>query len=124
MGFPKHTLVQTDQGLVPIQDIDGEKHTIYGEAVVGVTSAVSDERVVCFTKDAFKPGYPSAPTFMSPHHTLFFLGRMVPAETFVGKFQGVGVLEGYDQPLYDVVMPQHRLMSVNQLICETGYLFV
>jgi hypothetical protein len=121
MGFPKNTLVQTDQGLVPIQDIDG-KHSIYGETVVGVTSAVAD-RVVCLMKDAFKPGYPSAPTFMSPHHHLFFLGRMVPAETFVGKFQGVGVLEGCEQLLYEVVMPQHRLMSVNQLICETSYFF-
>ena len=121
VGFPRHTLITTDQGIFPVQTLDPQRHTINGEAILEVVQAPSPtKQVVCFVKDAFKQGYPSAPTFLAPDHHLFFQGRMVPAMSFVGVRGGVGMLEGYDKPLYNVVLPQHRMMLVHQLTCETA----
>ena len=124
LGFPRGTIVTTDQGNVAIETIDSSYHTINGDAIVAVTKlSASDTRLVCFTKDAFKPGYPSVATFMSPHHHIFFLGRMMPAEHFVGKFNGIGLLQDYNKTLYNVVTAEHRMMLVNNLTCETGYFY-
>jgi hypothetical protein len=123
-GFPRNTLVTTDQGDVFIQNIDTRVHTINGDTIAAVTSTtVEKDKLVCFVKDAFKPGYPISPTFMTPDHHIFFLGRMCPAEKFVGTWGGVGMLENYDGIVYNVMTAEHRLMLVNQLTCETGYFY-
>jgi len=120
-GFPRGTLITTDQGEVRIEHLDPAHHTINGEKIEEVVLAQpAPNAVVCFSKDAFKPGYPSAPTFMHPEHRVFYLGRMVPAGSFVGVRAGVGLLETCDRPLYNVVMPRHRMMLVNQLTVETA----
>jgi len=124
LGFPKNTVVTTDQGNVRIQDVDSAFHTINGDQIAAVTETQPIEpRLVCFPRDCFKPGYPSAPTFMTPDHQLFFLGRMTPASSLVGKVGNVGVLENYTDKVYNVVMPESRLMLVNQLTVETGFFY-
>ena len=119
-GFPAGTLVTTDQGPARIQDLDPAVHTINGEAVEEVTTLAAPNPVVCFMKDAFKPGYPCAHTFMHPEHQLFYLGKMVPAGSFVGTMGGVGLLESCDRTLYNVLLARHRLMLINQLTVETA----
>jgi hypothetical protein len=118
--FPANTPIQTDQGIVAIQKINPNIHTINNKAIVDITKTITpDKYLVCFSKNALGTNYPTKQTIMSKEHKVLYNGQMIEAKKFVGKFSLVFKVEYTGEVLYNVLMEDHYKMRVNNLICET-----
>ena len=84
--FPKDTLVNTDQGIIKIQEI--KNNTINGLKVEHITEIISnDNYLVCFEKDALYPNCPSEKTIITRNHRLLYNGIMVNADSLLSEHQ-------------------------------------
>lgn len=118
--FPANTPIQTDQGIVAIQKINPDIHTINKKAILDITKTITpDKYLICFSKDAICANYPTKQTIMSKEHKVFYNGQMIEAKKFVGRFNNVFKVEYNGEVLYNVLMEQHYKMRVNNLVCET-----
>ena len=70
-------------------------------------------------KNALGLNYPNEKTIMSKGHRLYFQGQMCEAYTFIGQFKNVKKVKYTGEILYNVLLGEHSLMKVNNLICET-----
>jgi hypothetical protein len=118
--FPAKTPVQTDQGLVNIDQLNPEVHTIRNKKIVTVTKTVTqDKNLICFEKDALGANVPSQKTLMTKNHEVFYKGKMTKAKDFVGLVDNVHPKKYTGEVLYNVLMEEHDKMMINNLICET-----
>jgi hypothetical protein len=118
--FPKNTLINTDQGKIPIEKINPKFNTIYNKNIFAITKTISTEKyLVCFDKDSICLNYPNSKTIMSKDHKLFYKGKFLEAYKFLGYFKNVYKVEYDGEILYNVLMYEYDKMNVNNLICET-----
>jgi hypothetical protein len=119
--FPAGTPVTTNQGLIPIEKINPDIHTIRNKKIVGITKTVyaSNKYLVCFEKNSLGNNIPSQKTIISKNHKIFYNGKMVKACGLVGLNDKISKIEYNDEVLYNVLMENHDKMIVNNLICET-----
>ena len=118
--FPANTPILTDQGIIPIEKINPDKHTINKKSIVDITKTITqDKYLVCFKKNALGINYPIERTIMSKDHKVYYQGEMHQAKTFVGRFENVIKVKYDGEILYNVLMEKHYKMRVNNLICET-----
>ena len=118
--FPAGTPIQTDQGIIAIEKINPNIHTIRNNSIVDITKTIScDNFLVCFKKNALGLNYPSENTLMSKEHKVYYQGKMREAHTFLCKFKNVGKVKYNGKILYNVLMKEYSHMLVNNLICET-----
>ena len=118
--FPAGTPVVTDQGIIAIDKINIQVHTLNQKRIVDITKTISeDEELVFFEKDALGPGLPSQETRMSLRHCVLYNNFMREAHTFVYDFDTVHFVPYTKEPLYNVLLEEHSTMVVNNLICET-----
>jgi uncharacterized delta-60 repeat protein len=118
---PKGTPILTDQGLLPIEQIDTNKHTISNRPIVAITQTITPEKsLVCFEKNSLGINCPTKRTLMTPGHCVAYKGKLVQSKEFVGRIEGVYTVpyNGKDI-LYNVLMNGHSLMNVNGMILET-----
>ena len=120
--FPAGTPVVTDQGIIPIDDIDEEKHTIRGKKIVAVTSVVSDEdHLMCIEKDALGKNIPSQKTLVTQNHRILHKGSMVKAKKLADLVDN-GLIKKTDysgEILYNILLEEQGKMVVNNMITET-----
>jgi hypothetical protein len=119
--FPAGTPITTNQGLIPIEKINPEIHTIRGKSIVAITKTIyaSNKYLVCFEKDSLGNNIPSQKTIISKNHKIFYNGKMVKACELLGLNDKISKIEYNDELLYNVLMENHDKMIVNNLICET-----
>ena len=118
--FPAGTPVQTDQGIIPIETILPNIHTIGAKKIIEITKTISLENyLICFEKNSLGSNIPSNKTIVSKNHKLFYKNKMIPAECFVGKKNHVHKVKYDGKPLYNVLMENYEKMIVNNLVCET-----
>jgi hypothetical protein len=118
--FPAKTPIATDQGIIDIDKLNPEIHTIRSMPIDTITKTISrDKYLVCFEKDALAKNIPSQKTIMSQCHLVFFNGKMIPANEFLYKFDNVKRVKYTGELLYNVLLETHEKMVVNNLICET-----
>jgi hypothetical protein len=118
--FPKGTLINCNQGEIPIEQIDSNFHTIRDKQIVAITKTNSTSKyLICFEKDSLGHNIPSKKTIMSENHKLYCNGKMIKAVHFVDKFEKVNKIKYTGETLYNVLMENHDKMIVNNLICET-----
>lgn len=118
--FPAGTPIQTDQGIVAIEKIDSDIHTIRNKKIVDITKTITaDKYLVGFKKNALGLNYPSNHTLMSQNHKVYYQGKMREAKTFIGKIEKVIKVKYTGEILYNVLMEEYSQMRVNNLICET-----
>jgi hypothetical protein len=118
--FPAGTPVTTNQGIIHIDKINPDIHTIRNKKIVGVTQTTTpDKYLVCFEKDSIEENIPSQKTIISKNHHIFYKGQMIQAKKFLGKFENVKKIKYNREILYNVLMEEHDKMIVNNLICET-----
>jgi len=118
--FPAKTPIQTDQGIINIDELNSEVHTIRNKKIVAVTKIVSqDKHVVCFEQDSLGKNVPSQKTVISQNHEVFYKGKMMKAKDFVGSVDNVYMKKYTGEVLYNVLMEEHDKMIVNNLVCET-----
>jgi len=118
--FPSKTPIQTDQGIVSIYKLDTAYHTINGQPILHVTQTMTlDPYLICFEKDAIERNYPNKLTVMTKDHLIMFQGQLVPAYRFLDMSNKVKKVKYSGEVLYNVLLANHSLMNVNNLICET-----
>jgi hypothetical protein len=119
--FLAGTPISTNQGLIPIEQINPNIHTIRNKPIVGITKSISgyDKYLVCFEKDCLGNNIPSQKTIISKNHKIFYNGKMIKADELVGLNDKIKKLKYRGEILYNVLMENHDKMLVNNLICET-----
>ncbi len=119
--FPAGTLIQTDQGEVPIEHIIAYRHTISNKKIIGLVKTHNlEKKLVQFDANALGQNYPSKTILISKEHKIQYKGKMIEAKHFVGYF-GDKVREVFalDKVLYNVLLKKHDKMSVHGLTVET-----
>lgn len=112
--------ITTNQGNIPIEQINPDVHTIRNKKIIGITQTITqDKHLVCFEKDAFGPNIPSHKTIISKNHNIFYNGKMTKAKQFVGLNDKIYNIKYNGEVLYNVLMEESDKMVVNNLICET-----
>jgi hypothetical protein len=118
--FPAGTPIETDQGLLAIEDIKPEIHTLNNERIVCVTKTITlDKYLICFKKNALGKNMPSQDTIMSKDHQVLYKGVLAPAHKFVPITNDIFKVKYSGEPLYNVLLDNYSTMKVNNLICET-----
>jgi alpha-tubulin suppressor-like RCC1 family protein len=125
--FPAGTPVKTDQGIIEIQNINPDHHTIGLKIIKAITQTLSeDPDLICFEKDALYKDVPSEKTVMSMNHGLLFKGKWYKAQDMIGvvgekctsnKIYRIPYKKG--TILYNVLLETHSHMLINNLIVET-----
>ena len=115
--FAEGTPVTTDQGPIPIEQIDPTRNTIDNKRIVSVPKGTTDPTVVLLKKDCLGPNKPSQDTILTLLHQVMYQGRMLPAQDLPNR-----QLIPYDyKPVYNVELETLDSMMVNNLIVETAY---
>ena len=118
--FPAGTPILTDQGKIPIEQIEPSINTISNKPIVAVTQTVTNEdRIVCIEKHAFGINIPNKKTYISCYHGIMYKNRLIPAKQFVGRFSGVHYSKYEGEKLYNILMEKHQIMIVNNMKVET-----
>jgi hypothetical protein len=118
--FPAGTPIKCDQGLIDIEKINPDIHTIRGKKIVAITQTITpDKHIVCIEKNAFGKNIPSQQTLISKDHKVYYNRQMQKIKTLVGEIDGVKYVKYNNELLYNVLLDDHDKMVVNNLICET-----
>jgi phage terminase large subunit-like protein len=117
-----NTPIETDQGIVMIQELKPEVHTIKREPIVAITRTISlDDFLICFEKHTFERNCPSERTIVSKEHKILYKDKMVSAyKLMIPRFENFVHKIPYDgQPLYNILLKTHGIVRANNLVCET-----
>jgi hypothetical protein len=118
--FPAGTPIQTDQGIVNIEQLDKNIHTINSQPILQVTKTVTlDKYLICFEKSSLGRNIPNKKTIMTKDHKIEFQGQMVPAYKMLDYSKDIKKVKYSGEVLYNVLLAEHSLMNVNGLMCET-----
>ena len=118
--FPAGTPVLTDQGYIPIEEIDPEINTIRNKTIVAITKTITNhDKIVCFEKHSLGYNVPNKKTFVSLNHGIIYNKKLIPAKKFVGRKNGVYFKKYNREYLYNVLMEKHIVMLVNGMKVET-----
>jgi hypothetical protein len=118
--FPKGTPVTTNQGIVAIEKLNTDIHTIRGKKIVAITqSRPIHKYIISIETDALGKNVPSAQIQISKEHKVFYKGKMVKANDLVEVCEGVTRIPYNGETLYNVLMEKHDNMMINNVICET-----
>ena len=118
--FPANTPITTDQGIIQIEKINPQKHTIRNKKIIAVTQTITEDKyLVCFEKNALGNNIPCEKTIISKNHLIFDKGNMIKATNFIGKYENVYKLRYKNNILYNILLENYDKMIVNNLICET-----
>jgi hypothetical protein len=118
--FPANTPITTDQGIIPIEQINPRKHTIRNKKIVAITETITEDKyLVCFEKNALGNNIPSEKTIISKNHLIFNKGKMIMAKHFIGKYENIYKVKYENNILYNILLEKYDKMIVNNLICET-----
>ena len=116
--FVKDTLVETDQGNIPIQFIVPGKHTVFNQKIIDLTKTIHPDSHLVHIK-AFSFGtYPTKDTTVSREHKINGVGSFREARHYVNG--STVTLVPYDyQPLYNVLLIRPGFMRVHGMMVET-----
>jgi hypothetical protein len=118
--FPAGTPVNTNQGLVAIEKLNPDIHTIRNKRIVAITQTRPlFTHIVSIEKDALGKNVPISTTQISKEHGVFYKGKMMRAVDLVGVCDGVVEIPYNGETLYNVLLEKHGHMMINNLICET-----
>ena len=117
--FIAGTPITTNQGVIAIENLDKNVHTIRGKEIQAVTRTVTDDKsLICFEKDSLGKNTPSQKTVISMNHKLMYDGKMVKAKYFTSN-AGIYEIPYKGEVLFNVLLKTHEKMIVNNVICET-----
>jgi len=118
--FPAGTPVTTDQGFVPIEKLNPDKHTIDGKKIVAITQTRPlFKEIVSIKKNALANNVPSQNTQISNHHMVSYQGNMIQACELANVCEGVNFIPYNGETLYNVLLEKHSVMTINNMVCET-----
>jgi hypothetical protein len=113
--FVKDTPVQTDQGIIPIQNVT-RKHTIAKIKIITVTKTVTDDKyLVQIEKGALGN---TNQIILSKNHRILVNHTMIKAEELVNG-ETITFIPYHGETLYNVLCEVHAAMKVNGIVVET-----
>lgn len=116
--FVKDTMVQTDQGPVPIQKLIPGKHTIFKQYILAITETIhTDSHLVKVSAYAFG-SYPTKDTYVSKNHKINGSDSFLEAQDYVNG-RTVTFIPYHRDPLYNVLCERPSFMKVNGMMAET-----
>lgn len=116
--FVKDTLVETDQGDIPIQSLVVGKHTIFKQKIMEITTTIHiDSHLVRIAPFAFGT-YPNKETIVSQEHKINGDNSFRKAIEYVNGTT-VTLIPYEQEPLYNVVLIKHGFMKVHGMMVET-----
>ena len=129
--FPKGTPINTDDGIIEIQDIIPSRHTIRGNNVRAIVmSQWTQGNMILFKKNCLYKNVPSSNTLISMKHQIYYDGKMLDADCFVLLNKAEAIPHTINKPIYNVLLDKHDKMITNNMIVETqnpnsmiGYLY-
>jgi uncharacterized delta-60 repeat protein len=118
--FPAGTPVLTDQGNIPIEEINPEFHTIHKKPIIAITQSIMNENnIVCIEKHSLGINIPNKRTYISNYHGIIYKNKLIPAKQLVGRLHGIYHVKYNGEILYNVLMEKHYIMNVNNIRVET-----
>lgn len=118
--FPAGTPIKTDQGFIPIEQLQPGTHTISKKPIEHITQTMTlDKYLISFQPSSLGYNVPNQKTLMSKDHKIAFNGQLVPAYRFLDYSDKVKKVKYSGEVLYNVLLAEHGLMEVNKLQCET-----
>ena len=118
--FPSFTPVHTNLGVVNIEDVNIGIHKINNKKILCVTKTIGqDKHLVLIPKNSLGKNYPCKTTIMTKRHKLFYRGKFIEAFYLINKCVGVKYIPYKGDILYNIVLENHSVMNINNLICET-----
>lgn len=118
--FVEDTLIKVDQGIVAIQHIDVNVHTIKRKKIIAITRSISnDTHLVKFEKHSLFRNCPNNVTIMSQHHKIMWNDKLIFAANFLPKYEGVTRIPYKKEILYNILMEDYETVIVNNMVCET-----
>jgi hypothetical protein len=120
--FYENTLIETDQGRIPIEKIKINQHTINNNEILHVTkSYLNNDYLVVFEKDSIMNNYPMVKTIISKEHKIYWNHKMRKADYFLQSylFPYVNRIKYNGEIMYNILLKTHSLMRVHGLLVET-----
>lgn len=118
--FVSGSKVLTDNGLIEIQNINTNIHTIRNKKIIALTKTkLSQNYLVKVNKGSLYKNVPDMDTVMSPNHKIFYSGKMIEVKDIIGKMIGVSKISYNGEFLYNILLETHEKIIVNNLITET-----
>jgi hypothetical protein len=113
--------VLTDQGIIEIQDIKKDIHTIRGKKILYLTKTklLQGDKLVKIEKDSLFENYPNRTTVLTATHKIFYNGNMVFPCDLVNKIPGVSYINYNNEILYNILLEKNGKMIVNNMISES-----
>ena len=118
--FPAGTPIKTDQGIIPIEQIDRKVNTINRQKILHITRTTTlDDYLISFKKSSIGYNVPSEKTIMTKDHKILFQGKLVEAYRFLDFSSDVKKVKYNGEVLYNVLLEEHGTMVINNITCET-----
>jgi len=118
--FPAGTPVQTDQGIVAIDILDPQTHTINNQPILHITKTTTlDPYLIRFDINSLERNIPTQKTLMTKDHKIMFQGKLVPAYRFLDYSDKVKKVKYSGETLYNVLLAEHGTININNMMCET-----
>jgi hypothetical protein len=116
------TLISTNQGNIPIEQLDIEKHTIKNKPIRGILHAkMTDSKIIRINKDALGPNIPNAPLFVSRGHKVRYNSHWIKADRLITYYTVAGVkrIPHHGEKMYNILMDEYCRVNANGLKVET-----
>ena len=118
--FLAGTIVKTDQGNIPIEDINPDVHTICSKIIVALTKSYTPEdTIVCIERHSLGPDIPDKVTYSSNNHLIMYKNKLIPAKMFVGRTPHITFKRYTGELMYNILMEKHHVITVNNMKVET-----
>jgi len=112
--------VLTDDGLIDIDKINPDIHTIKNKKIIGLTKTVSlDKFLICFEKDSIDKNIPNKKTILSKKQKVYYNEKFIEAINLINN-ENIVKINYYDSKiLYNILMEDYNTMTVNNMIVDT-----
>lgn len=122
--FIAGSLVETDQGIIPIEKLKPFINTIDGKKIQKITKSVSlnkdkKDYLILFKKDCFCLDMPNKDTICSPNHKIYENGEAHIAKWYFKQIDGIEKIPYKNETLYNVLLNTYTTMKVNGMKVET-----
>lgn len=115
--FRKGTPITTDQGIIPINNINPEINTINNEKILFITKTLYNDKLVLIKKHALGKT-PIIDTIISKEHIIIYNNKPTCAKNLVNHID-ILFIDTENEVLYNVLLEDHHLIDVNGLLAET-----
>jgi hypothetical protein len=112
--------VLTDNGLIDIDKINPDVHTIKNRKIVGLTKTFSlDKYLICFEKDSIYKNIPNKRTILSKKQKIYYNEKFIEAINLINN-ENIIKINYYDNKiLYNILMENYNTMIVNNMTVDT-----